>query len=163
MAARHFLFTRDALPHAAGFAPLALRLFAGTFLIYMSADNVLSAARMAEFTGFLRQFGFPAPELLAPLSVYAQFAAGIALLLGLLTRGAAAVMIVNFVVALAAVHPALPFREALDPSAMLACCIALLLLGGGKWSIDRMILPESRTGALPNEGAGASALDRSRA
>ncbi|MBA3889129.1 MAG: DoxX family protein [Gemmatimonadaceae bacterium] len=135
-----FLLTRDTLPSGADLAPLALRLFAGTFLIYMSQDNVLSGERMSEFVGFLRQFGFPAPEVLAPLSVYAQFAAGIALLGGVMTRVAAAVMIVNFVVALTMVHPSLPFREALDPAAMLACSVALLLLGGGRWSVDRVIL-----------------------
>lgn len=138
---RSFLLTRDAVAAPADFAPLALRLFAGIFLIYMSQDNVFSAERMAEFTGFLAQFGFPAPRVMAPLSVYAQFAAGLALLAGFMTRIAAAVMIVNFAVALAMVHPSLPFREALDPSAMLACSIALLLLGGGRWSLDRVVLP----------------------
>src|SRR3712207_2864433 len=80
--------------------PLALRLFAGTFLVYMSQDNVFDPARMAEFEKFLTQFGFPFPALAAPLSVYAQFTAGVLFLLGLFVRPAAAVMIVNFIVAL---------------------------------------------------------------
>ena len=145
-----FLVRRDTLPPGADFAPLALRLFTGTFLVYMSQDNVFSAERMAEFTGFLTQFGFPAPQVMAPLSVYAQFVAGIALLAGFMTRIAAAVMIVNFLVALAMVHPSLPFREALDPTAMLASSIALLLLGGGRWSLDRLMLgrqPKQATAA----------------
>ncbi|MGZ8455535.1 MAG: DoxX family protein [Gemmatirosa sp.] len=116
--------------------PLPLRLFAGTFLIYMSQDNVFSAARMGEFTRFLEQFGFPLPALAAPVSVYAQFAAGLLFLAGLWMRPAAAVMIVNFVVALAMVHTRTPFREALDPSAMLAASASLLLTGAGAVSLD---------------------------
>jgi putative oxidoreductase len=54
---------------------LLLRLCTGAFLIYQSHDNVSSAARMDEFVKFLVQFNFPMPELMAPLSVYAQFAA----------------------------------------------------------------------------------------
>ena len=118
------------------FGPLPLRLFAGTFLIYMSQDNVFSAERMAEFERFLGQFGFPAPALAAPLSVYAQFAAGVLFLLGLLVRPAAAVMVVNFVVALAMVHTRAPFREALDPTAMLAVALSLVVTGAGALSMD---------------------------
>jgi putative oxidoreductase len=115
---------------------LFIRLFAGTFLIYMSQDNVFSGARMAEFERFLTQFGFPLPALAAPVSVYAQFAAGICFLLGCCTRIAATFMIVNFLVAIFMVHTKLPFREALDPSAMLAASLSLLLTGAGPISID---------------------------
>jgi putative oxidoreductase len=62
----------------AEFGLLLLRWATGAFLIFQSHDNVFSAARMDEFEKFMTQFGFPAPELLAPLSVYAQFAAGFA-------------------------------------------------------------------------------------
>ena len=115
---------------------LFIRLFAGTFLIYMSQDNVFSSARMDEFERFLSGFGFPLPAAAAPLSVYAQFLAGLCFLLGFGTRIAAAVMVVNFVVALAMVHTRLPFREALDPSAMLACALSLFMTGAGPWSVD---------------------------
>ena len=45
---------------------LLLRVATGAFLIYQSHDNVFSAARMDEFEKFLDQFGFIAPELMAP-------------------------------------------------------------------------------------------------
>ena len=123
----------------ASLAPLALRVFMGVFLIYMSLDNVTSAERMEEFEAFLSQFGFPAPAFMAPLSVYAQFTAGIFLLAGLATRPMAALMIINFIVAILGVHLDLPFREALDPAAMLAAATALLLLGPGALSLDRLV------------------------
>ena len=72
---KRFLF----LPGNARFADLGLlllRIATGAFLIYQSHDNVLSAARMDEFVKLLTQFKFVMPEIMAPLSVYAQFAAG---------------------------------------------------------------------------------------
>ena len=108
-----------------------IRAFAGVFLIYMSQDNVFSATRMQEFERFLTQFRFPMPALAAPLSVYAQFLSGIAFIAGVFVRPAAAVMVVNFVVALVMVHTRLPFREALDPFAMLASSLFLLFNGPG--------------------------------
>jgi putative oxidoreductase len=118
------------------YAPIFIRLFAGVFLIYMSQDNVFSWARMLEFERFLRQFGFPLPLVSAVVSVACQFTAGILFILGAFTRPAAAVMVINFVVALVMVQPKLPFREALDPSAMLASSLFLLFNGAGRPSVD---------------------------
>ena len=67
-------------------ALLAARLVVGAFLIWGVWDNVTSAARMAEFAGFLRAHGFPIPKVMAPLSVYAQLAVGVCFVLGLATR-----------------------------------------------------------------------------
>ena len=120
-------------------APLAVRAFLGVFLIYMSQDNVVSAARMQEFVLFLRANHFPAPELAAPLSVYAQFTCGILIAAGLLTRWAAAVMVLHFVVAIAGAHLGQPFRTYLEPSAMLCCALFLLLHGAGPISIDALL------------------------
>lgn len=120
-------------------APLLLRLFLGTFLIYMSQDNVFSSARMDEFEAFLGQNGFPIPGVAAPVSVYAQFAAGILILLGLFTRWAAAVMVINFVVAVVGVHLGTPFRTFLEPLAMLSCSAFLAIAGAGRISLDRVL------------------------
>jgi putative oxidoreductase len=126
----------DALLRWRDYSALPIRLFAGTFLIYMSQDNVLSAERMLEFERFLRQFGFPVVPLSARVSVYAQFLAGICFLLGALTRPAALLMTINFVVAIGMVHLGQPFRAALEPSAMLASALFLLLNGAGRPSVD---------------------------
>lgn len=70
------------------------------FLIWGVADNIVSTERMAEFVSFLRRFGFPVPEIMAPLSVWAQFVCGLGFVLGLFTRWAGLLCAVNFVVAL---------------------------------------------------------------
>src|SRR3546814_3493463 len=82
---------------------LALRWVTGAFLIYQSHDNIFSAARMREFVEFLTQFGFPAPELMAPLCVWAQFLCGIAFILDL-TRWAGLVATFVFNIAVWMVH-----------------------------------------------------------
>ena len=56
---------------------LLLRILTGAFLIYGTQDNILSDARMQEFVQFLAKRGFVWPELMAPLSVYAQFIGGV--------------------------------------------------------------------------------------
>jgi len=83
---------------------LLLRVCTGAFLIYQSHDNVFSAARMDEFVKFLVQFNFIMPELLAPLSVYTQFVAGIGFVLGLFTRWLGLITMINFTVACWMVH-----------------------------------------------------------
>jgi putative oxidoreductase len=120
----------------AALAPVFIRLFSGTFLVYMSQDNVFSWDRMREFETFLPGHGFPFPLLAAVVSVSAQFAAGLSFLAGAFVRWTAALMVVNFTVALGTVHLALPFREALDPAALLACALSLLFGGAGPLSVD---------------------------
>jgi putative oxidoreductase len=97
---------------------------------------VLHGERMLEFRDFLAANGFPAPLASAYLSAYAQFVAGALVLVGLLTRWAALVMVVNFAVALAMVHAGLPFGENIAPLAMLFGSLFLLFYGAGPVSVD---------------------------
>jgi len=118
------------------FGAVFIRAFAATFLVYMSQDNVFSASRMDEFERFLQQFRFPMPAVAARVSVYAQFGCAICFAVGAFVRPAAALMIVNFLAALLMVHTRLPFREALDPAAMLASALFLFVHGAGPLSLD---------------------------
>jgi uncharacterized membrane protein YphA (DoxX/SURF4 family) len=60
-------------------------------------------------------------------------------------------MVVNFVVAIVMVHTRAPFREALDPSAMLAGALFLLFHGAGVPSVDAWLARRSAgsRGAAP--------------
>lgn len=133
------LLLLDRLDGARGWAALPIRLFLGVFLIYMSQDNIFSAARMEEFELFLADNGFPLPHIAAPLSCWADFICGGLIILGLATRWAAAVMVVNFLVAIAGVHLSLPMRTWLEPCAMLAGSLFLLLNGAGRPSVDERL------------------------
>src|SRR5688500_18732645 len=119
--------------------PFALRLFVGFVLIYGTQDNVFSAERMREFRDCLPRNGFPAPLASAYLSAYAQFLCGILIGIGLLTRWAALVMMVNFVAALLMVHVSQPFAANIAPLAMLFGAIFLLFYGAGPFSVDGRI------------------------
>jgi putative oxidoreductase len=117
--------------------PLFIRLAIGWHLVYGTQDNVFNAARMAEFRGFLAHQGFAYPDLMAPLSAYAQFVCGGLFILGLFTRPAAAVMVFNFIVALWMVHRGLPYPDNALAIIMLCASLFLLFHGPGRWALDR--------------------------
>ena len=117
-------------------AILLLRLFTGFVLIYGTQDNVFDREHMLEFRDFLAKFGFPAPMFSARLSAYSQFVAGILIAAGLLTRPAAAVMVINFAVALWMVHWGLPFASNVSPLAMAVNSVFLVITGAGSLAVD---------------------------
>ncbi|MGI8611857.1 MAG: DoxX family protein [Sphingomicrobium sp.] len=115
---------------------LLLRCATGAFLIYQSHDNIFSAARMDEFVKFLTQFKFVYPELMAPLSVYAQFAAGIAFVLGLLTRWFGLITAFNFIVAVWMVHWTDPVPGIWPAAILIFLGLYFGLRGSGRYGLD---------------------------
>jgi putative oxidoreductase len=124
-------------------ALLLLRAVTGAFLVYQSHDNVLSAARMAEFEAFLTQFGFPMPGLMAPLCVWAQFLCGFAFILGLLNRWAGLVTAIVFVVAVRMVHWNQDFPGWWPALILIFLGLLFATRGAGRYSLDRLL--ERRT------------------
>ncbi len=119
-------------------ALLLLRLMVGAFLVWGVWDNISSPAHMAEFVAFLRKFGFPAPELLAPLSVYAQFSVGLAFILGLFTRWAGVICAINFVVAIAMVDRFGGIRGSFASACLVLIGLYLATYGAGRFGFDRL-------------------------
>ena len=114
-----------------------VRFAVGVHLVVGTQDNVFSWQRMLEFRDFLASQGFPWPLLSANVSAWAQFLCGGLFVLGLLTRPAAAVMVVNFLVALGMVHLGQTPYEATFPALfMLAGALFLLVHGPGAWAVD---------------------------
>lgn len=120
-------------------APFLLRLFVGFVLVYGTMDNVFSNERMLEFRDFLAANGFPSPLAAAYLSAWAQFITGILLLVGFLTRPAAAIVVINFIVALVMVHLKLPFNANIAPLAMLVGGVFFVLYGAPRYSVDAVM------------------------
>jgi len=123
---------------------LLLRAVTGAFLVYQSHDNVLSAARMVEFEKFLAHFHFVYPELMAPLSVYAQFAAGIAFILGLFTRWAGLIMAFNFVVAVWMVHWNDPVPGIWPAAILIFLGLYFAVRGSGRYGLDAALEGRAR-------------------
>ena len=135
------------LPGNAAYADLgllALRCATGAFLVYQSHDNVLSAERMQEFVKFLTQFGFAYPQLLAPLSVYAQFAAGIAFILGLFTRWFGLITCLNFIVAVWMVHSADALHTWWPALVLVFLGLYFGLRGSGRYGLDALFEGRSK-------------------
>ena len=129
------------LPILARFSDLtlfALRAVTGAFLMHETWDNVSSRARMGEFVEFLDQFGFPVPWLMAPLSVAVQFGCGALLILGLLTPIAGLLVAANFVVAVAMVHFAEPFRGWWPALVLVFLGLHFAAAGSGKFGLDNL-------------------------
>jgi putative oxidoreductase len=125
------------LKRYAEYGPLPLRLLIGAELIRGTQDNVFSYARMVEFEEFLASNGVPFPLFAAFLSAYAQFLCGILFILGLGTRAAGAVMVINFLAALVIAHLGTPWQANYPAFVMLAAAFFFLLHGAGKPSLDR--------------------------
>lgn len=120
-------------------AQLALRLLTGVFLVYGVWDNITSAERMAEFVGFLTATGFAAPQFMAPLSVYAQFLIGVALILGVLTRWVGLLLAFNFVVAIVMVHWNQSFREWWPAIVLVGLGLLFATQGAGRYALDTIL------------------------
>lgn len=125
---------------------LLLRVATGAFLLYQSHDNVISAARMDEFVEFMRDFDFVRPDVLAPLSVYAQFLAGMGFVLGFMTRWLGWITAFNFVVAVWMVHWGQPVPLVWPAAILVFLGQYLGLRGAGRLSIDHLL---ERKGRLP--------------
>lgn len=133
------------LARSSDFGLLLLRLVTGSFLIWQSHDNIVSAERMDEFVRFLTQFHFPMPELMAPLCVWAQFLCGTALILGLLTRWAGVVTTFVFIVAVWMVHWPQDFPGWWPALILVFLGILFATLGGGRYALDATFeRPETR-------------------
>lgn len=123
------------LDRHAALAPTFLRVVVGFHLVYGTLDNVTSWHRMVEFAGFLAGHGFPLPLAGAVVSAWCQFLAGLLFLLGLWVRPAAAVMILNFLAALAIAHRGDPYPAMAPAFFMLFGSASLLFSGPGRWSL----------------------------
>lgn len=116
-----------------------LRLLTGAFLVWGVWDNIADPARMTEFAEFLRHFSFPAPEVMAPLSVWFQFVCGLLLIAGLFTRWAGLIMAFNFIVGFLMVHLADDFRAQFPALILIAVSFYLAAAGGGRYALDRLL------------------------
>lgn len=122
------------LARQAFLAPLILRLILGALLLYHGIDKF--DAGISNVEGFFASNDVPAAGLTAPLVAVIEIVVGLALLLGIGTRIAAAVQILVLIGALAFVKlPTVLNGGELD-LAYIAGLAAIVLLGPGRLSVD---------------------------
>jgi putative oxidoreductase len=112
---------------------LAWRLMAGTW------PYVSSAKPVSEVIQFFQTLSLPLPASSAYLSLYAQFACGLLLLMGWQTRIAAFVLLINFSVALVAAHLHDPIESSFQAWALWSISIYFFSHGAGYFSVDKLI------------------------
>lgn len=139
----------------AGFGSLALRVPVGIILAAHGAQKLFGwfGGYGLEGTGqWMASIGLEPGYLMALLAGSAEFFGGLALILGLLTRPAAAVSAFTMLVAIFTVH----FSNGLFMSnngyefglALFAMTAALTIQGGGRLSLDNVLVAFlNRTGA----------------
>lgn len=127
-------------------APLALRLPLGIIFSAHGAQKLFGwfGGYGLEGTGqFMASMGLNPGVLMAALAGSAEFFGGIALIIGLLTRPAAAVLAFTMLVALLSVHLHNGLFMANNgyefALALLAASISLVISGGGRLSLDRKL------------------------
>lgn len=116
---------------------LILRVVAGLALALAHGINKLPPTD--RFVAGVAEMGFPAPVLFAWAAGIAEFAGGLLLAIGLLTRPAALLIVVTMAVATFIRQAGDPFTE--REAAVLHGTIALLFLiaGPGRLSVDAML------------------------
>lgn len=128
------------------FAPLALRVPAGIIFMAHGAQKLFGAfgGHGLEGTGqWMASIGLEPGYLMALMAGSAEFFGGLAILIGLLVRPAAAALAFAMLVAIFAVH----IGHGLFVSnngyefalSLLAMSVSLLISGGGNLSLDRML------------------------
>ncbi|MET4000537.1 DoxX family protein [Marinobacterium sp. MBR-109] len=128
------------------YAPLVLRVPAGIIFMAHGAQKLFGAfgGHGLEGTGqWMASIGLEPGYLMALLAGSAEFFGGLAILIGLLVRPAAAALAFAMLVAIFAVH----IGHGLFVSnngyefalALLAMSVSLLISGGGNLSLDRML------------------------
>lgn len=129
-----------------GYTTLALRIPIGIVFMAHGAQKLFGwfGGYGLEGTGqWMASIGLGPGMLMAFLAGSGEFFGGLAILLGILTRPAAAVLSVTMLVAIFAVH----FEHGLFMSnggyefalALLAASVSLMMSGAGKLSIDQFI------------------------
>jgi putative oxidoreductase len=117
---------------------LILRVVVGGVFVIHGAQK-LFVMGLPGFAGMLTQIGVPLPNVAAVVVALVEFVGGGLLVIGLFTRPAASLIVVDMLVAVLEVH--LPngfflprgYEYALT---QLGVNLALVFLGAGAWSID---------------------------
>ena len=137
------MFTKKFLRTSDSWSPLVLRIAVGIVMCAHGLQKLgyLGGPGWDGVIQFMGSLGIPAA--VAGLVIIAESLGGAALVLGLFTRFCAAAIAVIMLGAIILVHAknGLLGQGGFElPFVILGSCIALMLAGGGKWSIDRMIV-----------------------
>lgn len=114
-----------------------LRVFTGlSMALAHGIGKVPPSERFIEGTG---NMGFPLPEFFAWAAGLSEFGGGLLLAAGLCTRPAAFLICSTMFVAAFIRHASDPFGGKEKALLFLAICLAFVLIGAGKYSVDYLL------------------------
>lgn len=131
----------EALSRWQGWGIAILRLVVGVVFLAHGGQK-LFVWGFDNVAAFMGKIGIPAPMLAAVVVALVEFFGGLSLVLGFCARWAAALLAIDMLVAIVTVHlPGGFFLPAGVEFALtlLAANVALVLLGSGEPSVDRLI------------------------
>jgi putative oxidoreductase len=123
---------------------LILRVFIGAALLTHGWGKMFGG--LDGFAQGVAGMGLPAPKLLAFLAAFAESFGAILLAIGLLTRPAALLIVVNMAVAVFVAHKGQGFAAQEMAWLYLVPALFFLLKGAGAWSVDRFVSKKLGTG-----------------
>ncbi|RPI16697.1 MAG: DoxX family protein [Acidobacteriales bacterium] len=136
-------------------ATLLIRLVVGCVFLSEGIQKFLFSDQLG--VGRFTKIGIPSPEVMAPIVGCFEIVCGSLLLLGLLTRLAAAPLIVIMLVAITTTKIPILLRsgfwsmahEARTDFSMLLGSLFLLIVGAGCWSLDARVAHRGQTVHAP--------------
>jgi putative oxidoreductase len=138
--------------YLAWIGPLAARFVVGWVFLWAGWHKLHDLTKV---TGYFADWGFPAPQFMTPLVAGLEFAGGLLLLLGLLTRVVSIPMIIIMIVAIAMVKwkDVTSFLSLIgfEETAYLVMFGWLGLAGPGPVSLDHFILKAMRKERPPSD------------
>jgi putative oxidoreductase len=146
-----------------GTALLLLRIVVGVAFVLHGAP------KMAHASSWMDAMPLHPPAFLQEAAAVAEFFGGFLLIAGLATRVAAALIAVDMIVAIVAVHvpahaPLVASKgESMElPFVYLFGTIGLMLAGAGRWSIDALIARRAPMAGIVRHGAERRGIERRR-
>jgi len=135
-------------------AVVLIRLMAGAVFLSEGIQKFLFPAALG--VGRFASIGIPAPEIMAPFVGVVEIGCGSLLIIGLIARLAAVPLLINIVVAIATTKVPLLMKsgfwaaahEARTDYCMLLALLFVLIVGGGRWSVDAWLATPDRRRAL---------------
>lgn len=118
--------------------PTVLRILVGVMMIYHGTPKVFEGT--ADMAEGLAARGWPLPWLLSMMTAYLEFAGGILLAVGFVTRPIAIALAILFFIITFVFHGGDPFGDKELPLLYLVLSICLALFGPGRLSVDHYVI-----------------------